>query len=123
MNDNHPCKNCLTYVICKDQLIRAFEHHCTLTKQFPNGINPTDHVLYEAFQESLQQKCILICAYIGGTKGLNVSNIEQRTIDALREVFLIDLVEMSHGRYIAIEERDKEVKRKRLERDSIPICE
>lgn len=123
MNDNHPCKNCLTYAICKDQLTRAFHHHCTLTKQFPSGINPTDHVLYEAFQESLQQKCILICAYIGSTKGLNVSNIEQRTIDALRKVFLIDLVEISHGRYIAMEERDKEVKRKRLERNPIPTCE
>lgn len=122
MIEDIPCINCLTYAICKDQLTEQFHIQCNMTKIFPGNINPTDHVLYDAFKESLQKKCTLICAYIGGTKGLNPTNIEQRTIDVLREAFIISLVEMAHGRYIEMEERDKEVKRKRLERDPIPTC-
>lgn len=87
MMSEAPCKNCITYPICKSQLYEEVEFQVRLTHQFPNDICFMDHIVYEAFTRTLQQKCTLICAYMGGQPNLGIYSFKPLTIAVLYDHF------------------------------------
>jgi len=82
----NPCINCLTYMICKSELLAENHKQMQMTHMFPAQIDPEDHVLYKAYENTLRHKCSLIRSYI--VMQLTESwTLEQVTIEVLKEAY------------------------------------
>jgi hypothetical protein len=77
-----PCKDCLTYICCKNQLFNT-----VVTSAGPFNLS---HHLNQAYAISLQKKCTAICTYIAGQLVFNGPLTYEQTVTiALKKAFNI----------------------------------
>lgn len=85
MKEN-PCINCLTYMLCRHELVTELKRQMQRTHLFPAKIYLEDHLLYKAYEKTLRHKCSLIRSYIV----MQLTEdwpIEQVAIEVLKEAY------------------------------------